>query len=76
MRIATLVLLVVGACSDPASSGPAACVAAGGRCVLGGSPCANRGPQDCNPDKNPGGAFCCFPCPNGTSAIDGGTSCD
>lgn len=42
------------------TSGPAACVAAGGQCVLGGASCSSRGPQDCNPDRNPGGAFCCL----------------
>ncbi|HKP57230.1 MAG TPA: hypothetical protein VJV78_10935 [Polyangiales bacterium] len=45
--------------SEPA--GPEACAAAGGRCVLGSSMnCAQRGPQDCNPTRNPGGAFCCL----------------
>jgi hypothetical protein len=40
--------------------GPTACVAAGGRCVLGGNPCALVGHQNCNPDRNPGGARCCL----------------
>lgn len=46
--------------ADAGLSGPAACVAAGGECVLGGSTCLNIGSQDCNPDRNPGGAFCCL----------------
>src|SRR6476659_3597865 len=51
---------IFGACkSEP--SGPAACTAAGGRCILGpGIGCAKFGPQDCNPDRNPGGAMCCL----------------
>lgn len=42
---------------------PAACIAAGGRCVLGGAVniCAKQGPSGCNTDPpNPGGAFCCL----------------
>jgi len=62
------------ACSS-SNDGPAACVAAGGQCILGGNHCPNAGPQDCNPDRNPGGAFCCLPCPAGTSPNDGGTAC-
>jgi hypothetical protein len=49
---------LAGACSS--SSGQAQCEAAGGQCVLGGAWCSNPGPQDCNPDRNPGGAFCCL----------------
>lgn len=52
------VFLCAGACSS--SSGQAQCEAAGGQCVLGGAWCSNHGPQDCNPDRNPGGAFCCL----------------
>jgi hypothetical protein len=46
---------------DP--NGPAACEAAGGRCLLGGAGtlrCLRTGNQDCNPMRNPGGAFCCL----------------
>ena len=76
MKIATLaVILAMFACSDE-SSGPAECVAAGGRCLIGGNPCANRGLQNCNPYRNPGGAFCCLPCANGTKANDAGTACE
>src|ERR1044071_5668364 len=47
--------------TEPARSGPAACAAAGGKCILGpGLGCAQVGPQDCNPDRNPGGAVCCL----------------
>jgi hypothetical protein len=43
------------------TDGPEACVAAGGKCLLGpGLQCAKVGPQDCNPEINPGGAFCCL----------------
>jgi hypothetical protein len=76
VAIAFLVITTV-ACSDSGSpSGREACVAAGGQCLLGGNACANPGPQDCNPDRNPGGAFCCLPCPSGTKANDGGTRCE
>lgn len=62
-----LMLLAVAflACS---SSGPEACVAAGGTCVLGSIACARRGSADCNPDRNPGGAFCCLSCSGGGDA--------
>lgn len=66
-------LLMTAACSG---DGPAACVAAGGQCLIGSNPCPNRGSQDCNPDRNPGGAFCCLPCPNGTQSNDAGTICE
>jgi hypothetical protein len=47
--------------ADAGLSGPAACAAAGGKCVVGGfTGCLKDGPQDCNPDRNPGGAFCCL----------------
>jgi hypothetical protein len=50
--------------SDPRSDpkdGREACVAAGGRCVIGGfDNCLQRGSYDCNPSQNPGGAFCCL----------------
>jgi hypothetical protein len=71
----TLSLLVL-LCAGCSSSGPEACHAAGGECVIGGHACANPGPQDCNPDRNPGGAFCCLPCPNGKKANDAGTACE
>jgi hypothetical protein len=50
------------------------CAAAGGTCVLGGAACQTEAPssaQDCNPDLNPGGAFCCLD--KGTT--DGGNDC-
>jgi len=57
--VATVTL--AGCDAEPALSGPAACSAAGGRCVVGpGIGCAEIGPQDCNPDINPGGAVCCL----------------
>ena len=74
-RVLALVGLVwVGLGSAGCSSGPAECEAAGGRCMVGaGMGCAGTiGPQDCNPDRNPGGAVCCLPCPSGPSAPDGG----
>jgi len=62
--IAFLAVALAACSSTSSSSGPAACVAAGGKCVLGGNSCANRGPQDCNPGRNPGGAFAAFSCPS------------
>ena len=74
MRVlVTLLMLWLAACS---SSGPEACRAAGGECVPGGRMCPNRGSQDCNPDRNPGGFFCCLPCPSGKAANDAGTACE
>lgn len=68
-------LAVLLACSttSPTNSGFAACVAAGGECVLGGTSCARSGPQDCNPNENPGGAFCCLDPANDAAApwVDG-----
>jgi hypothetical protein len=69
-----LLLLSLAACSG--ESGPAECVAAGGQCVVGGTQCANPGTADCNPDRNPGGFFCCLPCPKGTNPNDAGTACE
>lgn len=74
--IHVLLAIAVAIGAGCSSSGPEACRAAGGECVLGGQRCANRGPQDCNPDRNPGGAFCCVPCPDGTKANDAGTACE
>ncbi len=50
-----------GVQGDP--NGPAACVAAGGRCICGPFGCDGGviGPQDCNPDRNPCGGVCCLP---------------
>jgi hypothetical protein len=73
--VIALATLLLGACSSR-NSGPAECVAAGGKCILGGNKCPNSGPQDCNPDRNPGGAFCCLPCPQGMKPNDGGTACE
>jgi hypothetical protein len=79
MRLSLLALLAVVAsavtdCSS--SSGQAQCEAAGGQCVLGGNFCANPMYQyDCNPDRNPGGAYCCAPCHAGTVPDDAGTAC-
>jgi hypothetical protein len=60
--VAAVALFAVaqGCSSNGDTSGPADCAAAGGQCVLGGDPCDERGPQDCNPTRNPGGAFCCL----------------
>jgi hypothetical protein len=70
---------------DPGSDGPAQCIAAGGRCLLGsGVPsCAELGPFDCNPTRNPGGAFCCLKVkpgspldPAGAAGAGGATAID
>jgi hypothetical protein len=75
-----LTLLVVAATTVACtSSSPAGstCTSTGGRCVLGGVPCSKQAAtsaQDCNPDENPGGAFCCLDVGDaGTTApADGG----
>ena len=65
-------LLVAASCGQ---SGEAACEAAGGQCVLGGGPCSGtQGTQECNPNVNPGGAFCCLPCPVGQTPNDAGNA--
>jgi hypothetical protein len=66
-------LLALGACG---SSTGAECVAAGGACVLGGGPCqGTEGPQSCvSAPYNPGGGFCCLPCPSGKTPNDAGGS--
>ncbi len=48
-------------CSS-SGSGADACAEAGGECLVGGGGprCAKVGPQDCNPDENPGGFACCL----------------
>jgi hypothetical protein len=73
--LVVLGLLLAGCSND---SGAGGCVAAGGECVLGGYACPNpdHGPQECNPDRNPGGAFCCLPCPKGETLNDAGTTCE
>jgi len=71
----TLLMLLLGACSEGAS-GREMCIAAGGKCQFGGSPCPRVGSQDCNPDRNPGGAFCCLPCPDGKKTNDAGAACE
>jgi hypothetical protein len=80
MKITALVFAVgfgLWGCSTSSSStGAEMCVAAGGQCLLGGHSCPVVGAQDCNPDRNPGGAFCCLPCPAGTRANDAGTACE
>jgi hypothetical protein len=55
------------------ANGPAACVAAGGQCLLGSATCAHVGTADCNPGLNPGGAFCCLDKTGADAAPDNGT---
>src|SRR5690242_1628026 len=54
-----------GADNGSSTGGPEACVQAGGQCLLGSAvatgACPVIGPQDCNPERNPGGAVCCLP---------------
>ena len=57
----------VGTASDSNESGPAepgaTCLDSGGACVFGGGMCVLLAPsadQDCNPQNNPAGAFCCL----------------
>ncbi len=76
MKILALAFVMgLGLSGCTSSTGPEMCVAAGGQCLVGGNVCANHGPQDCNPERNSGGAFCCLPCPAGTRANDAGTAC-
>ena len=72
----TVLALAVLLSAASSSVGPEACRAAGGECVIGGHVRPNRGPQDCNPDRNPSGAFCCLPCPDGKNTNDAGTACE
>jgi hypothetical protein len=71
LRVGVILTLFVVTTVDVACGGSAgsSCSIAGGTCVLGGSPCSEQAPdadQDCNPDENPGGAFCCLkPSPDG-----------
>jgi hypothetical protein len=54
---------LLGVGEGGAADGSTACQSAGGSCVLGNVSCAVEAPtsdQDCNPDRNPGGAFCCL----------------
>ena len=56
------------------AGGPAACVAAGGQCLVGGGGdiCAVVGPQDCNPDRGPSGSYCCL---EKASGVDAAADC-
>lgn len=50
-------------CEAPPDAGSSSCEAADGTCVLGGFMCATRAPasaQDCNPELDPSGSFCCL----------------
>jgi hypothetical protein len=61
--VALLLTMMLGLLGcNGSQTGPDACIAAGGRCVPGSAinMCASRGTPDCNPDRNPGGAFCCI----------------
>jgi hypothetical protein len=54
-------VLLIAVLAVAAYSCKETCHSAGGRCVLGGfTRCVRTGAQDCNPDLNPGGAFCCL----------------
>ena len=62
MRFLFLLFLVASACSSSSAAFGTDCTSAGGQCVLGGTHCSDMGPtssQDCNPDFNPGGGYCC-----------------
>lgn len=60
-----VVMLLLSCSGSGAKSGPELCEEAGGQCVLGSVQCAKHGDADCNPDRNPGGAFCCLSCGDG-----------
>jgi hypothetical protein len=62
---ASLLIRAATGCSTSeglsSQSGPAACAAAGGQCVIPNLHCKKVGPQDCNPaPANAGGAYCCL----------------
>jgi hypothetical protein len=52
------------------------CEDVGGTCVVGSHTCPHRGNQECHATPDPGGFFCCLPCPSGTKANDAGTACE
>jgi hypothetical protein len=52
------------------------CEDVGGTCVLGSHACPNRGTQECHAIADPGGFYCCLPCPSGKKANDAGTACE
>jgi hypothetical protein len=52
------------------------CGDVGGTCVLGSQSCPNPGPQECTGFADPGGIYCCLPCPSGKKASDAGTACE
>jgi len=61
----TFVMALLSCSSSKTKTGPELCVEAGGQCVLGSVQCAKHGDADCNPSRNPGGAFCCLSCGDG-----------
>lgn len=69
MKLILAAIVLLAGCS----SGRAACESQGGQCVIGGEICFGTTPDDaselCNPDRNPGGSYCCIgvACPPGTS---------
>jgi hypothetical protein len=74
--LAILALAALGGCKASGAGG--ACQAAGGQCFLGTfrPSCHALAPdadQDCNPEENPGGGFCCMSEPEDAApATDGG----
>jgi hypothetical protein len=73
-RAALLGALVVGCKSNGAG---VACQAAGGQCFLGSfrATCRSIAPsaqQDCNPDQNAAGGFCCLQEPEPDASADAG----
>lgn len=60
------VSLLLVACNDDSTNDweNSSCVKSGAQCLMGGDEdqCTTKARddlQDCNPDQNPGGAFCC-----------------
>jgi hypothetical protein len=66
MRSGCLVgaVFVLAFCGCGGEAKPAtSCASVGGSCLIGGNACTTRAPagaDDCNSDRNPGGAFCCL----------------
>jgi hypothetical protein len=63
MRSPILTALLVLGCNSSSGGTPQDCAAAGGQCVLPTLACVKQGPSDtcnCDPECNPGGAYCCL----------------
>jgi hypothetical protein len=74
MRLMIAMVLLAGAMGTGCRTEK--CQDVGGTCVLGSQGCPNRGTQECHANPDPGGFYCCLPCPSGTKSNDAGTACE